>query len=166
MAKITLKGNEIHTIGDLPKNGSKAVAFTLVKKDLSEVGLDQYPGKKKLLNIFPSIDTGTCALALKSFFGKLATMDDVQLLNISKDTPFAFSRFTAENKMENAETLSAFRSSFASDYQLEIADGPLKGLCSRAVIVLDKDNTVIYSEQVSEITAEPNYEAALQALRA
>lgn len=164
MATITLKGNEIHTIGKVLGKGDAAPKFSLTKTDLSEVSLDAFSGKKKILNIFPSLDTPTCSLSVKKFHEKAAGMKQVVLLCISKDLPFAQSRFCAAEGVKNLEMLSAFRSSFAKDYGIEIVDGPLKGLCSRAVIILDENNKVLYSEQVPEIAQEPNYEAALRTL--
>jgi len=164
MAQITLKGNAINTNGNLPATGSTAADFTLVKDDLSEVNLATYAGKKKVLNVFPSIDTPVCALSVKRFNKDAAGKDNAVVLNISADLPFAQKRFCGSEGIENAENLSGFRSSFAQDYGLEIVDGPLKGLCSRAVVILDENNNVVYSEQIPEITQEPNYEAALAAL--
>ena len=163
MAEITLKGNPIHTNGELPASGAAAPAFSLTGADLSDVGLDGFEGKK-VLNIFPSVDTPVCALSIKAFNEKAAGKDGVSVLNISADLPFAQKRFCGAEGVEDAVTLSSFRSSFASDYGLEITDGPLAGLCSRAVIVLDESNNVVYSEQVPEIAQEPDYDAALAAL--
>ena len=165
MATITLKGNQIHTSGSLPAKGSAAPAFKLVRTDLSEVTLETYAGKKKVLNIFPSIDTPTCATSVRKFNADAAQMPNTAILNISSDLPFAQKRFCGAEGIANAEALSTFRSSFANDYGLTIADGPLAGLCSRAVIVLDEKNNVIYNEQVPEIGQEPNYTGALQAIR-
>lgn len=165
MAKITLKGNEIHTSGNLPAKGEKANNFSLVKGDLSEVGLDAYRGQRKILNVFPSIDTSVCSATVRKFHEKIPGLKNVVLLCISKDLPFAQKRFCEVEGIKNVESLSAFRSSFAKDYGLEITDGPLKGLCSRAVLVLDENNQILYSEQVSEISHEPHYEAALKALK-
>lgn len=164
MAEITLKGNTIHTSGSLPEKGSVVPAFKLVASDLSEATLDTYAGKKKVLNIFPSIDTGICALSVKAFNQKAGDKDGVVVLNISADLPFAQKRFCGAEGVENAVTLSTFRSDFAKEYGLEIVDGPMAGLCSRAVLVLDADNKVVYSEQVPEIAQEPDYDAALAAL--
>lgn len=156
--KITLKGNPIETNGTLPKG--RAPDFTLVRQNLSEVTLKDYQGKKKILNIFPSLDTATCSLSVKTFNEKA----DCLVLHISKDLPFAQKRFCGAEGLDHVETLSAFRSSFAKDYGLEITTGPLKGLCSRAVIVIDEQDNVIYTEQVPEITQEPNYDRALEAV--
>jgi thiol peroxidase len=165
MAKITLKGNVINTVGNLPAKGSAAADFKLTNSSLAEVSLSSYSGKKKVLNIFPSIDTATCALSVRKFNQEAASLAGTVVLNISADLPFAQKRFCAAEGIANTESLSTFRSSFAKDYGLAISDGPLAGLCSRAVLVLDQENRIIYSEQVSEIANEPNYAAAIQALK-
>lgn len=164
MAQIALKGNTIHTSGNLPSKGSAAPDFKLVKADLSEASLKDFAGKKKILNIFPSVDTGTCAMSVRQFNQRASQATNTAILNISADLPFAQKRFCGAEGIESAITLSTFRSSFASDYGLRIQDGPLAGLCSRAVVVLDENNNVLYTEQVSDIVNEPNYEAALKAL--
>lgn len=163
MATITLKGNEIHTRGSLPENGTKIVDATLVSNQLSEKSIGGYKGKKIVLNIFPSIDTGVCAMSVRHFNADAATLENTVVLCISKDLPFAFSRFCGAEGIANVETLSAFRSDdFAA---VEMIDGPLKGLLSRCIIVVNEEGDVVYSEQVPEITSEPNYELALAALR-
>jgi len=164
MAQITLKGNPINTSGTLPAVGSPAPAFTLTAGDLSNATLDSYAGKKKVLNVFPSVDTGICALSVKAFNAQAGSREDAVVINISADLPFAQGRFCGAEGIENAINLSSFRSTFADDYFLKITDGPLAGLCSRAVIVLDADNKVLYTEQVPEITQEPAYAAALAVL--
>jgi len=164
MAKVTLHSNPFNTYGDLFKVGEQAKNFSLVKNDLSEATLESYTGKRKVLNIFPSVDTGTCATSVRTFNKKAAELKNTVVLNISADLPFAQARFCGVEGIQNAETLSSFRSSFAKDFQLEFIDGPLKGLCSRVVIVLDEKNKIIYSEQVTEIADEPNYQKALEAL--
>ena len=164
MANITLKGNPITTCGTLPANGSTAPSFALVRQDLSEASLADFADKKKVLNIFPSIDTGVCALSVKAFQEKLAGREDVVVLHVSRDLPFAQKRFCGAEGVENAETLSSFRSSFGTDYGVEMTDGPLAGLCSRAVVVLDGSNAVVHSEQVPEIAQEPDYDAVLGVL--
>lgn len=164
MSQITLKGNPIHTSGSLPPKGAQAPDFKLVKADLSEASLKDYSGKKKILNIFPSIDTGTCAMSVRQFNKKASEVSNTVILNISADLPFAQKRFCGAEGIENAITLSTFRSSFAKDYGLQMVDGPLSGLCSRVVIVLNENNQVLYTEQVPDIVNEPNYEAALKAL--
>ncbi len=166
MAKITFKGNPIETVGSLPSVGTQAPEFTLVRKDLSDATLDSFEGKAKVLNVFISLDTGTCAASVKEFNHRAAQLKDVVVLHISIDLPFAQSRFCKAETINNSEALSAFRSDFPIDYGLEITSGPLAGLCSRAVIVLDKENRVIYAEQVPEITEEPNYSKVLKVLGA
>ena len=164
MAKITLKGNPVNTTGELPKVGTTAPEFKLTKLDLSDAGLGSFAGKKKVLNIFPSVDTGTCALSVKHFNKDAANVKNTVVINISADLPFAQKRFCGAEGITNAETLSSFRSTFAKDYGLELQDGPLAGLCSRAVIVLDENNKVLYTEQVADIVNEPNYDAAMKSL--
>lgn len=164
MATITLKGNEIHTVGDLPESGLSVRDFALVNEGLEVRQLSDYADKKKVFNIFPSIDTGVCAKSAREFNKRAIELEDTVVINVSKDLPFALGRFCAAEGLDNVETLSAFRSSFGADYGVEIVDGPMKGLLSRAVIVTDKEGKVLYTEQVSEITTEPNYEAALGAL--
>lgn len=164
MATITLKGTPIHTCGDLPKTGSKAPRVTLAGQDLKEATLDTFPGKKKVLNIFPSIDTPVCAMSVKNFVAKAAAAPNTVVLNISADLPFAQKRFCAAEGIEGAVTLSCFRSTFAKDWGVQITDSGLAGLCSRAVVVLDANNMVVYTEQVPEIAQEPDYEKALAAL--
>jgi len=165
MTQITLKGNPVNTSGTLPAVGSTLKEFSLVKADLSEVSLMNFAGKKKILNIFPSIDTGTCAASVRKFNVEAASLNNTVVLGISKDLPFALNRFCAAEGIKGVETLSAFRSSFAKDYGLEFVDSGLKGLCSRSIIVVDENNKVLYTEQVAETTAEPNYEKALAALK-
>jgi thiol peroxidase len=162
MATITLKGNPIHTSGDLPAVGSTAPDFSLVKTNLSEAKLSSYSGKK-ILNIFPSVDTPVCAMSVRKFHEQAAKLSGVTVLNISADLPFAHTRFCAAEGIANAEGLSTFRSDFAERYGVKIVDGPLAGLLSRAVIVVDEGNKVVHAEQVPEIAQEPNYEAALAA---
>jgi len=165
MASITLKGNPVNTIGTAPEEGSNAPDFALVGSDLSEKSLSDFAGKKKVLNIFPSVDTGTCAMSVKSFNTQAASMDNTVVLNISRDLPFAMKRFCAAEGVENVEVLSGFRSEFGKEYGVEFIDSPLKGLYSRVVIVLSEENQVLYKEQVAETTVEPNYDAALSALK-
>ena len=162
MATITLKGNPIHTSGELPKQGSVVPDFKLLRGDLARASLATFSGKK-ILNIFPSIDTPVCAISVRKF-NELASKSGATVLNISEDLPFAQKRFCGAEGLANVETLSAFRSSFGKDYGVEIADGPLAGLTARAVLVLDGDNKVLHAELVPEIAQEPNYDAALAAL--
>lgn len=165
MASITLGGNPIHTNGDLPQKGSKAADFSLVKVDLSTASLADFAGKKLVLNIFPSIDTGTCAQSVRTFNESASKLDNTTVLCISRDLPFAQKRFCGAEGLENVVNLSDFNTgAFGKNYGLEMTDGPLAGLHSRVVIVLDENGTVLYAEQVSEIAAEPNYEAALAVL--
>lgn len=165
MADITLKGNPIHTNGELPAVGSSAPDFTLVNKDLANVSLADFAGKKKLLNIVPSLDTAVCATSTQKFNSAMAGKSDAVALVISADLPFAMNRFCGAEGIDNVVSLSMMRSkSFAKDYGMLITDGPLEGLCARAVVVLDEDNKVLYTELVPEIAQEPDYDAALAAL--
>ena len=165
MAKITLKGNPIHTNGDLPAVGSTAPDFKLVAKDLADVGLDSYPGKKKLLNIVPSLDTPVCATSTEKFNKAAQGRDDVVMLVISADLPFAMDRFCGVSNIDQVVPLSMMRSrNFAKDYGMLIVDGPLAGITGRAVVVLDEANKVLYTELVPEIAQEPDYDRALAAL--
>jgi thioredoxin-dependent peroxiredoxin len=164
MATITLRGNPVQTSGELPKKGTKVPDFNLTKSDLSEVNLSHFGGQKKVLNIFPSIDTGTCAMSVRQFNKEAANVQNAVILNVSADLPFAQKRFCGAEGITKAETLSTFRSSFGKDYGLQIQSGPMAGLLSRAVIVLDENNHVLYTEQVADIVNEPNYQAALAAL--
>jgi len=165
MAKITFKGSPITTAGELPAKGSAAPDFTLVKQDLSETVLADYKGKRLVLNIFPSIDTGVCAMSVRKFNEKAAALKNAAVLCVSMDLPFAQSRFCGAEGIKNVVTASAFRSAFGDHYGVIIADGPLTGLLSRAVVVINESGKVIYTEQVPEITQEPNYDAALAALK-
>lgn len=166
MATITFKGSPIQTCGTLPKPGSKAPAFSLTRADLTEVGLEAFAGKKKILNIVPSLDTSVCALSAQTFNRQVSGLADVVLLNVSADLPFAQKRFCESNSLKNTVNLSTFRSpAFGKDYGVMITSGPLAGLLSRAVLVLDKTDTVIHAEQVPEIAQEPNYDAALFAAK-
>lgn len=164
MATTALKGNPIQTAGELPAPGSAAPQFSLVKSDLSEVNLGTYAGKK-VLNIFPSIDTPVCATSVRVFNQRAAGKPGVTVLNVSADLPFAHKRFCAAEGIQGVETLSTFRSpSFGKDYGVVMTNGPFAGLLARAVIVLDEDNRVIHTELVPEIAQEPNYDAALAKL--
>jgi thiol peroxidase len=165
MATITLRGNEAHTSGELPKVGAKAPDFTLTDKNLADVGLAEFAGSKKLLNIFPSIDTPVCALSTRKFNDYAMTHDDTVMLMISADLPFAQARFCGAEDLENVVTLSLMRNpEFARDYGVLMEDGPLAGLTARAVVVLDENDTVVHAQLVGEIGDEPDYEAALRAL--
>ncbi|MCU7959621.1 MAG: thiol peroxidase [gamma proteobacterium symbiont of Bathyaustriella thionipta] len=165
MADISLQGNPIHTNGDLPAVGSQAPAFRLVDKKLADLGLDDFSGRKKLLNIVPSLDTGVCATSTKKFDEMLAGRDDVVTLIISADLPFAQDRFCSAENTPHVVTLSMMRSrNFAKDYGVLIEDGPLAGITARAIVVLDENNKVVYTELVPEIAQEPDYDAAIAAL--
>jgi thioredoxin-dependent peroxiredoxin len=165
MASITLKGSPVETSGELPRVGSKAKDFTLVKADLSETNLASYAGRKVVLNIFPSIDTPVCALSVRRFNTEVSKRENTVVLCISADLPFAHKRFCGAEGLENVITLSTFRNqSFGKDYGVVMTTGPLKGLMSRAVVVIGTDGVVKYTEQVSEISQEPDYDAALAAL--
>ncbi|MBN8566352.1 MAG: thiol peroxidase [Flavobacteriales bacterium] len=165
MATITLGGNPIHTNGELPLKGSKAPDFQLVKTDLSTTTLSDYAGSKLVLNIFPSIDTGVCATSVRTFNQKASSLQNTKVLCISRDLPFAQKRFCGAEGIENVENLSDFKNgSFGVQYGLTITDGPLAGLHSRVVIVLDENGVVLHAEQVPEIAQEPNYDDALACL--
>lgn len=165
MATVTLGGNTINTVGNLPAVGSKAPNFELVKDDLSVVTLNDYSGKRVVLNIFPSVDTGTCAASVRKFNEKASTLKNTSVLCISRDLPFAQKRFCAAEGLDNVAVLSDFKTgAFGKAYGLEIADGAFNGLHSRVVVVLDENLNVIYTEQVAEIGNEPNYDAALAVL--
>jgi thiol peroxidase len=165
MATITFNGNVIHTNGDLPLVGEIAPDFKLVDKNLADVALAKFAGKKKLLNIVPSLDTSVCATSTKKFNDYALERDDVFMLVISADLPFASSRFCGAEGIDNVITLSMMRSrDFAKAYGVLIVDGPLAGITARAVVVLDKDNKVVYTEYVPEIGQEPDYEKAIAAL--
>lgn len=167
MATITFNSSPINTSGSLPKLGQQAPDFKLTSGDLSEKSLTDFKGKKVVLNIFPSIDTGTCANSVHAFNEEALPLNNTVVLCISKDLPFAHSRFCAAEGVDHIMTLSEYKdSNFSNAYGLSIIDGPLRGLFSRAVLTLDENGKVLYSEQVSEITDEPNYTAALQSLQA
>jgi len=163
MATVTLKGNEIHTNGNLPNVGDTLIDFSLVASNLSEKSNTDFAGKRLVLNIFPSIDTGTCAASVRHFNVDASQLENTTVLCISKDLPFALNRFCGAEGISNVETLSAFRSN-ALD-AITFIDGPLKGLLSRCVIVADENGKIIYTEQVAETTNEPNYEAVLAVLQ-
>ncbi len=166
MATVTLKGNQIHTIGNLPEVGSSAPNFNLTKNDLSSSSLENYKGKKVVLNIFPSVDTGTCAQSVRQFNTEASELENTVVLCISKDLPFAQARFCGAEGLNNVEMLSDFKDgNFGSNYGLSFSDGPLEALLSRSVVVLNEDGKVTYTEQVAETTEEPNYKAALEALQ-
>jgi len=165
MSTITLKGNQVNTLGSLPHVGFTIKDFALVDSSLNVKTLENFEGKKKVFNIFPSIDTPTCASSARKFNEEVSNLENTVVINVSKDLPFALGRFCAAEGLNNVETLSDFRGTFGDDYEVTITDSPMKGLLSRAVIVTDENNKVLYTEQVSEIANEPNYEAALAALK-
>ena len=164
MATVTLKGNGFETAGELPAVGSKAPDFKLVKTDLSEVSLADYAGSKLILNIFPSVDTPVCATSIRTFNKKVSEFPNTKVLCVSADLPFAAARFCGAEGIENVATGSSFRSSFGQDYGVSFINGPLAGLLSRSVVVVDEQGTVIHAEQVAETTEEPDYAAAQNAL--
>lgn len=165
MSSVTLRGNPISVGGSFPAVGEKASAFTLAAKDLSDVSLSDYAGKRKVLNIFPSVDTPTCATSVRTFNSKASALENTVILCISADLPFAQARFCGAEGLENVVNLSSFRSpDFAKAYGVSIDNSPLAGLTARAVVVLDADDKVLHSELVSEIGSEPNYEQALAVL--
>ncbi|MEV0674726.1 thiol peroxidase [Mycobacterium sp. NPDC050441] len=164
MAQITFKGNPINTVGELPAVGSPAPGFSVTGTDLGAVTSDQFQGKSVLLNIFPSVDTGICAASVRAF-NERAAAGGTTVLCVSKDLPFALSRFCGAEGIENVVTASAFRDSFGEDYGITMADGPMAGLLGRAVVVIGADGNVVYTELVPEIVQEPNYDAALAALQ-
>lgn len=164
MAATKFKGDEVHTNGTPPPEGSSAPAATLVGVDLQEKTLKDFSGKKKVLTINPSYDTAVCQAAARQFNEKVGSRGDAVVLMVSKDLPFAQKRFCEAEGVDNVQPLSAFRSSFAQDWGLELVDGPLAGLTARAVIVLDENDKVVHSQLVGEITDEPDYDAALAAL--
>lgn len=166
MAQITFKGNPVNTSGNLPEIGSKAPDFKLTTGDLSEKSLSDYKGKNVVLNIFPSVDTGVCAQSVRTFNEKVSAVDNTVVLCVSKDLPFALSRFCAAEGLNNVETLSDFKSNeFSNAYGVKMTDGPLNGLLSRAVVVINPEGNVVYNEQVPEIGQEPDYNNALNALK-
>lgn len=166
MAIVTLKGNPIHTSGELPAVGSAAPDFLLTRNDLSDVSLKDFASKRKLLNIVPSLDTGVCAASARRFNQEAAAVPGAVVLTVSRDLPFAQARFCAAEGIEKVVMLSEMRDlSFGEAYGVRVVDGPLKGLLARAVVVLDERDRVLYTEQVPEIAQEPDYERALKALR-
>jgi thiol peroxidase len=163
MAEVTLRGNPVHTVGELPSVGSAAPSFDLVGHALSPVTSDDFAGTTMVLNIFPSLDTATCAASVRAFNERAAGLDDTVVLCISADLPFAQSRFCGAEGIENVTTGSVFRSAFGDDYGVRMVDGPLAGLLARSVVVVGPDGNVRYNELVPEISTEPDYDAALAA---
>jgi len=164
MAETKFRGNPVHTNGDLPAVGSPAPSFTVTGSDLSDITLADQTGKRVVLNVFPSIDTGVCAMSVRKFNELAAGLDNTAVLCISADLPFAMGRFCGAEGIANVVVGSTFRSDFASDYGVKLTDGPLAGLCARSVFVLDTDGSVVYSELVPETGQEPDYDAAVAAL--
>ncbi|MFY0640596.1 MAG: thiol peroxidase [Bermanella sp.] len=164
MATVTLQGNAFDTQGELPKAGSQTPAFNLVLGDLSDLTLADLAGKRVILNIFPSVDTATCATSVRKFNEKAAALDNTVVVCVSADLPFALSRFCGAEGIENVKVASSFRSSFGLDYGVEFVSGPLAKLLSRSVVVIDESGKVLHSEQVAETVDEPNYDAALAVL--
>lgn len=166
MAQITLQGNKINTNGTLPAVGSKAPDFKLVKTDLSETSLKDYKGKRIVLNIFPSLDTSVCATSVRKFNAEVSKLENTVVLCVSKDLPFAHSRFCTTEGLNNVVPVSEFRDNAFSDaYKVRIIDGPLAGLHSRAVVVINEDGVIAYTEQVPEIAQEPDYDSAVKSLK-
>lgn len=163
MAQTALGGNPVHTVGDLPAIGSTP-SFTLTKSDLGDLTPADLAGKKVVLNIFPSIDTQVCATSVRTFNARASSLDNTVVVNVSADLPFAQSRFCGAEGLTDVQTTSTFRSDFGKDFGLEMADGKLKGLLARAVVVLDETGTVTYTQLVPEIAQEPDYDAAIAAL--
>jgi len=166
MATAKFKGKPISTVGDLPAVGATAPDFTLVNGSLEDVTLANFAGKKKILSIVHSLDTGVCQSATKTFSKLIGGRNDAVILVISKDLPFAQKRFCTAEGIDNVVTLSAFRSSFGKDYGVEMLDGPIKGLTARSVVVLDEKNKVVYTQLLDEVTNEPDHEKAIAALGA
>ncbi|MDH6354270.1 thiol peroxidase [Dysgonomonas sp. PH5-45] len=165
MTKIKFSGNEVNTSGNLPENGSLAPKFVLVKKDLTEVSLSDFKGKYVVLNIFPSLDTGVCAASVRKFNKEVVGLPNTVVLAISADLPFAAGRFCTAEGIENVIPASVFRNAeFAKDYGVLMVDGPLKGLLARAVVVVNPEGNITYTELVPEVTHEPDYQAAINSI--
>ena len=165
MASITLHGSAINTIGNLPEINSVAPDFSLVSTDLATKSMKDFAGKNLILNIFPSIDTGTCAASVRRFNKEASKLNDTVVLCISKDLPFAQKRFCGAEGIKNVVMLSDYRSDFGEKYGVKIMDSPMKGLLSRAVVVINPEGKIVYEEQVADISQEPNYEAAMNAVK-
>jgi thioredoxin-dependent peroxiredoxin len=166
MATINFKGNAIHTTGNLPVVGSTAPDFKLTKVDLSTTQLSDYKGQRLVLNIFPSLDTGTCAASVRQFNKLASSLENTTVLCVSKDLPFAHKRFCTTEGLENVYGASQYRDhGFTDNYPVEILEGPLTGLMSRAVVVINEEGNVVYTEQVNEVSEEPNYENAIASLK-
>ena len=165
MAEITFRGNPLNTVGTLPAVGSPAPAFTLTGMDLSDVALGDFAGQNVVLNIFPSIDTAVCAASVRTFNERAAALEGTAVLNVSADLPFALGRFCGAEGIDKVQSASMFRSDFGDTYGVKIAEGPLAGLMSRAIVIVDGDGVVSYTEQVPEIGQEPDYESAIANLK-
>jgi thiol peroxidase len=166
MAEITLGGDKIHTSGSLPAIGTQAPGFSLVQTDLSEITLNDFKGKTLVLNIFPSLDTGICASSVRRFNKELNDLENTEVLCVSADLPFAHGRFCSSEGLEQVKNASVFRNpEFGMDYGVLITDGPLKGVLSRAVVVIDPAGKVLYTEQVPEIKQDPDFDTALTVLK-
>ena len=164
MAQIAFKGNTVHSVGELPAVGSTAPDFEVVGTALAPISSGDFAGQKLVLNIFPSVDTGVCAMSVRTFNEKAAGLDGTSVLCVSRDLPFALNRFCGAEGIENVVVSSDFRTNFGETFGVTMTDGPLAGLLSRSVVVIDADGKVVYTEQVPEITTEPDYEAALAAI--
>lgn len=165
MTTVTLRGNAVETVGSLPAIGSTSPAFNVVGADLSEIKNSDFPQKRLILNIFPSVDTPTCAMSVRKFNQTASELENTLVLCISADLPFAQNRFCGAEGLSNVKTASTFRSDFGKDYGVQFSTGPLLGLLSRAIVVIDADGKVIYTEQVPETANEPDYDAAIAALK-
>ncbi|MDD4010489.1 MAG: thiol peroxidase [Fermentimonas sp.] len=165
MANITFKGNPVNTVGELPAKGAAAPAFSLVDGSLADVKLSDFKGKNVVLNVFPSLDTGTCAASVRRFNKEAASLDNTVVLGISADLPFAAGRFCSAEGIDNVVTLSNFRDeAFGKDYGLLMTSGPLKGLLARAVVIVNPEGKVVYTELVPEIAQEPDYHSAINSI--
>jgi len=165
MAETALKGNPVQTSGDLPEVGSSAPSFTLTGTDLAPISSESLAGQRVVLNIFPSVDTPTCAMSVRRFNEAASLLENTTVLCISADLPFAQGRFCGAEGLENVKTGSTFKNGeFLSDYGVGMVDGPLEGLCARAVVVVDEEGTVVHQQLVAEIADEPDYDAAIDAL--
>lgn len=166
METVFFKGSPCHTYGNIPAVGSKAPDFKLVTKDLAEITCDDFKGKRVVINVFPSLDTPVCAASVRRFNVEASKLDNTAVVCVSMDLPFAMSRFCSAEGIDNVTAASAFRSpTFAQQYGLQLVDGPLAGLLARAVIVMDENHQIIYSDLVEEITNEPDYEGAISVLK-
>lgn len=166
METTAFKGTPVHTCGHLPHTGSQAPRFTLTRGDLTELRSEELKGRRIVLNIFPSLDTAVCATSVRKFNQLAASLDNTTVVAVSKDLPFAQSRFCTTEGIENLIAASAFRSpEFAREYGVEMVNGPLAGLLARAVVIIDETGRIVYTELVPEITREPDYEAAIKALK-